>query len=99
MVVTSMTTTTTAPTTTLILTPDQHAQLRACLTALMDYAGYQRDCCTNQDADDSEAAHTAALDAAQALDLLDTAAADMAVLVGGSKMLDWASRVDGSVKH
>ena len=82
-----------------MLTSEQHARLRDYLTALMDYAAWQRDCRPSDDAAEIEAAHAAALDAADALDLLDTAVADMTAMVRDARMPDWLSRVDGSVKH
>jgi len=91
--------TTTTRTTPLVLTPDQHAEIRACLTALMAYAAWQRDCRPTTDADDTEAAHRAALAAADALDLLDSAATEMAAIGRKPKAMDWARRVDGRVKH
>ena len=91
--------TATTPITTLILTPEQHAQLRDYLEALMAYAEVQHHCRPNHDASDREDAYTATLDAANALDLLDTAAAKVAAMVRDAAGMDWLSRVDGSVKH
>jgi hypothetical protein len=85
--------------TSLILTPSQHAEIRACLTALMEYAAWQRDVSQDVTEADREQAHMAAMTAADALDLLDTAAAEIVAMVREVRVMDWASRVDGSVKH
>ena len=82
--------------TSLILSPSQHAEIRASLTALMEYAAWQRDVSTEAD---REQAHVAAMTAADALDLLDTAAAELIATVRETRVMDWPSRVDGNVKH
>ena len=69
-------------TTTLILTPEQHAQLRDALESLLHYAGDQYDASDPATQADRENAHDAAMNAAaDALDLLDAAAVEMQAMI------------------
>ena len=61
--------------TTIILTPEQHAELRRRLEDLMDYATFQRDVAPQPHG----AHHEAAMNAAEALDMLDDAVATLAM--------------------
>ena len=77
---------TTTKTTTLILTPEQHAQLHDTLQALLHYAGEQYDASDPATQADQANAHDAAMNAAaNAIDLLDAAAAEMQAMIGAAR--------------
>jgi len=81
-------------TVTLILTPQQHADLRERLDRLYDYLEIQRN---RQGWPDH--AHNAVMDAAEALDLLDQAIRRTAEMAGEAAQWAWARALDCRVKH
>ena len=79
---------------TLMLTPQEHADLRERLDRLYDYLEVERD-----RKGWSDQAHDAVMDAVEALDLLDAATTRMIEMVSEVAEWEWASQADGRMKH